>query len=88
MQRFLADVLPAAGDTPAQITHGGDRAGLDKATLSALGAFADAFDNEPALFDHIWFDLADEWKGDSTLTEGQALVPLIRQIRPATPTRL
>lgn len=80
VQRFLADVLPAAGDTPVQIAHAGGWGGLDQATLSALGAFADAFARHPGKFRHVWFDLADVWRDDSSPANKQALVALIRRI--------
>jgi predicted TIM-barrel fold metal-dependent hydrolase len=44
IRRFVEDVLPAAGNTPVQIAHAGGWGGIDPATLSALGAFADAIE--------------------------------------------
>lgn len=83
VERFLAEVLPAAGDTPVQIAHAGGWGGFDKATSSALVVFANAFDKDPARFDHVWFDLADVWKDDSALADKQVLVALIRRIGPS-----
>lgn len=83
VQRFLADVLPEAGDTPVQIAHAAGWGGLDRSTLSALGAFADAFAKHPERFRHVWWDLADVWRDDSSLADRRALVVLIRRIGPS-----
>jgi predicted TIM-barrel fold metal-dependent hydrolase len=63
IRRFVEDVLPAARNTPIQIAHAGGWGGIDAATLSALGAFADAFETNPRRFRQVWFDLAGVWDG-------------------------
>lgn len=55
---FLRDVLPEAPTVPIQIAHAAGGGGVDKGELSALAAFADAFDQHPAATQHIFFDLA------------------------------
>jgi predicted TIM-barrel fold metal-dependent hydrolase len=80
VQRFVEDVLPAAGNTSLQIAHAGGWGGLDKATLSALGAFADAIETNPQRFRHVGFDLAGVWTDKSSDADKQALVALIRRI--------
>jgi predicted TIM-barrel fold metal-dependent hydrolase len=82
VQRFIRDVLPAAGNTPVQIAHAGGWGGIDKATLSALGAFADAIEADPEHFQHLWFDLSGVWNDKSSDADKQALVALIRRIGP------
>ena len=82
VQRFIRDVLPAAGNTPVQIAHAGGWGGVDKATLSALGAFADAIEAHPERFQHVWFDLSGVWNDKSSDADKQALVGLIRRIGP------
>jgi hypothetical protein len=56
VKRFINDVLPSAGNTPVQIAHAGGWGGIDPATLSALGAFADAIQTNPERFRHVWTD--------------------------------
>jgi hypothetical protein len=80
MRRFVEDVLPAAGNTPVQIAHAGGWGGIDAATLSALGAFADAVEPSPRRFRHVWFDLAGVWTDKTPATDKEALVALIRRI--------
>lgn len=80
IRRFLADVLPAAGNTPVQIAHVGGWGGLDAATLSTLGAFAEAIEANPGRFRHVWFDLAGVWTDKTPAADKQALVALIRRI--------
>jgi predicted TIM-barrel fold metal-dependent hydrolase len=80
MQHFVNDVLPAAGDTPVQIAHAGGWGGIDSATLSALGAFANAIQANPRRFRHVWFDLSGVWTDKSSAADKQALVALIRRI--------
>jgi len=80
IRRFVEDVLPAAGNTPVQIAHAGGWGGIDAATLSALGAFADAIEAAPRRFRHVWFDLAGVWTDKSPAADKQALVALIRRI--------
>lgn len=79
---FLADILPAAGDTPVQIAHAAGWGGVDRNTLDALGAFADALDRDPRLGKHLWFDLAEVWKDTTSDADKAALVALIRRIGP------
>jgi predicted TIM-barrel fold metal-dependent hydrolase len=79
-QRFINDVLPAAGDTPVQIAHVAGWGGMDAATLSALGAFADAVEANPERFRHVWFDLSGVWTDKTSAADKQALVVLIRRI--------
>lgn len=80
VRRFLAEVLPAAGDTPVQIAHVGGWGGLDPPTLSALGAFAEAIEAQPGRFRHVWFDLSGVWSGRSPPAARTALVALMRRI--------
>lgn len=80
VRRFLEHVLPAAGDTPVQIAHVGGWGGLDQPTLSALGAFAQAIEAQPARFRHVWFDLSGVWSGKSSPASREALVALMRRI--------
>lgn len=80
VRRFLKAVLPAAGNAPVQIAHAGGWGGIDAATLSALGAFADAVEASPQRFRHVWFDLAGLRTENASDTTRQALVALIRRI--------
>ncbi|WP_165912266.1 amidohydrolase family protein [Novosphingobium sp. PhB165] len=80
VQTFLRDVLPAAGNTTVQIAHAAGWGGIDANTLSALGAFADALDARPSLRKHLYFDLAEVWDQDSSETDMEKLVVLIRRI--------
>ncbi|WP_446742405.1 amidohydrolase family protein [Silvibacterium acidisoli] len=83
VQRFINEVLPAAGDTPVQIAHAagwGDD--IDVQTLSALGAFADAITAHPEKFRHVWFDLSGVWTDKSKPADKDALIALIRRIGP------
>jgi predicted TIM-barrel fold metal-dependent hydrolase len=80
VQRFVEDVLPAAGNTPVQIAHAAGWGGLDKETLSALSAFADTIATNPRRFRHVWFDLSGVWADKSSTADKQALVALIRRI--------
>jgi len=66
VKRFINDVLPAAGNTPVQIAHAGGWGGIDPATLSVLGAFADAIEANPERFRHVWFDLSGVWTDESS----------------------
>jgi predicted TIM-barrel fold metal-dependent hydrolase len=83
VRRFLADVLPRAGNNPVQIAHAGGWGGIDANTLSALGAFAEAIEADRSRFAHVWFDLAAVWKADTKQQDKKALVTLIRRIGPA-----
>ena len=80
VKRFVNDVLPSAGDMPVQIAHAGGWGGIDPATLSALGAFADAIETNPERFRHVWFDLSGVWTDKSSVADKKALVVLIRRI--------
>lgn len=80
VQRFIHDVLPSAGNTPVQIAHAAGWGGVDPATLSALGAFADAIEKNPQQFRHVWFDLSGVWSDKTSTADKQALVVLIRRI--------
>jgi predicted TIM-barrel fold metal-dependent hydrolase len=80
IRRFVEEVLPAAGNTPVQIAHAAGWGGIDLATLSALGAFADAIERNPRRFRHVWFDLSGVWTDKSSAADRQALVALIRRI--------
>lgn len=80
VQRFITDVLPAAAGTPVQIAHAGGWGGIDKATLSALGAFADGMQSHPSAFRHVWFDLSGVWTDKTSASDKRALVALIRKI--------
>lgn len=82
VQRFIKDVLPAAAGAPVQIAHAGGWGGIDKATLSALGAFADAMQSDPPAFRHVWFDLSGVWTDKTPSSDKHALVQLIRKIGP------
>jgi predicted TIM-barrel fold metal-dependent hydrolase len=80
IRRFVQEVLPAVGNTPVQIAHAAGWGGIDQATLSALGAFADAIETNPGRFRHVWFDLSGVWTDKSSAADKQALVALIRRI--------
>lgn len=82
VRRFLQDVLPAAGTTPVQIAHAGGWGGIDAATLSALGAFAQAIEADPHRFQHVWFDLSGVWNDSTSDADKRSLVALIRRIGP------
>jgi predicted TIM-barrel fold metal-dependent hydrolase len=80
VRRFIQDVLPSAGNMPVQIAHAAGWGGIDSPTLSALGAFADAIEQNPQRFRHVWFDLSGVWTDKTSATDKQALVVLIRRI--------
>lgn len=80
VRRFVQEVLPAAAGTPIQIAHVGGWSGIDKPTLAAFGAFADAIEAKPADFRHVWFDLSGVWTDKTPLADRQALAALIRRI--------
>jgi predicted TIM-barrel fold metal-dependent hydrolase len=80
VRRFIKEVLPSAGDTPVQIAHAAGWSGIDPATLSALGAFADDVEAKPRRFRHVWFDLSGVWTDKTSPSDKQALVALIRRI--------
>jgi predicted TIM-barrel fold metal-dependent hydrolase len=80
IRRFVEEVLPAAGDMPVQIAHAAGWSGIDPATLSALGAFADEIEANPQRFRHLWFDLSGVWTDKTSASDKHALVALIRRI--------
>jgi predicted TIM-barrel fold metal-dependent hydrolase len=80
VRNFVETVVPAANGSPIQVAHAGGWGGLDANTIAALSAFADAFENNPALSKTIWFDLADVWRADTPASDKTALVALIRRI--------
>ena len=80
IRRFVEQVLPAARDTPVQIAHAAGWSGIDPATLSALGAFADEIEANPQRFRHVWFDLSGVWTDKTSASDKHALVALIRRI--------
>lgn len=82
VQRFVEDVLPAAGSTPVQIAHAAGWGAINAAALSALGAFAHAMEADPRRFQHVWFDLSGVWNDSTSDADTQALVALIRKIGP------
>jgi hypothetical protein len=55
---FLKDIAPQAGDMPIQVAHAAGGGGVNGHTLSALGAFADAIERDPAGTARFTFDLA------------------------------
>jgi len=55
---FLKDVAPYARGAPIQIAHAAAGGGIGPDTLSALGAFADAINHDPAATKNLFFDLA------------------------------
>ena len=81
-RNLLKHVLPAAGDTPVQIAHAAGWGGIDKATLSALGVFADAIAAHPRRFRHVWFDLAGVPSDKAGEADKRAMAALIRKIGP------
>lgn len=82
VRRFLKDVLPQAGGAPVQIAHAGGWGGTDANTLSALAAFAEAIEADPARYRNLYFDLAAVWKPDTAPADLAALAALIRRIGP------
>jgi predicted TIM-barrel fold metal-dependent hydrolase len=82
VRNFIDKVVPAAGGSSIQIAHAGGWSGLDANTFAALTAFADALANNPSLSKTIWFDLADVWRDNTTSSDKQALIALIRRIGP------
>ncbi|MFT4254572.1 MAG: amidohydrolase family protein [Caulobacter sp.] len=79
---FLDQVLPAAGDTPVVIAHAAGWGGIDAVTLDALGAFADAFERNPAAVRNVRFDLAQVFKDRATPDQRAKMAALIRRIGP------
>ncbi len=79
---FLDQVLPAAGRAPVVIAHAGGWGGVDAVTLDALGAFADAFEQDPNAVRNLRFDLAQVFKAQATRDERAKMARLIRRIGP------
>jgi len=80
---FIHQVLPAASGDVVQIAHAAGWGGVDDHTLSALGAFADAFKANPTAMRNVYFDLAmvpDMPEKPATAQQDEALVSLMRQI--------
>lgn len=80
MERFLAEVLPAAGGMPVQIAHIGGWGGIDDPTLAALGAFAEAQAARPGEYANVWFDLAGVLQPETPDEHAHALAALIQEI--------
>lgn len=79
---FIRDVLPAAQGSYVQVAHAGGWGGITEHTISALSAFADAFDRHPRRMRNVYFDLAaviDKSNEPSRRTE---LATLVRRIGP------
>jgi uncharacterized protein len=74
---FFDAVLPAAPRVPVVVAHAGGWGGYDRATDSALGAFADACGATPARCGNLWFELSFT-----------ALPPSAAAARPRTPLRM
>ncbi len=79
---FLDQVLPAAGGAPVVIAHAAGWGGVDAVTLNALGAFADAFEQDPNSVRNLRFDLAQVFKAQATRDERAKMARLIRRIGP------
>lgn len=79
---FLDQVLPAAGGGPVVIAHAAGWGGIDAVTLDALGAFADAFERDPASVSNVRFDLAQVFKADASDDGRRKMGQLIRRIGP------
>ncbi|WP_420139897.1 amidohydrolase family protein [Sphingomonas sp.] len=77
---FLRDVLPAARGQPVQIAHVAGWGGIDTATLSALGAFADACEADRTICRRLTFDLAALRVETISAADRTLLVTLMRRI--------
>ncbi|RYY28808.1 MAG: amidohydrolase [Sphingomonadales bacterium] len=77
---FIRDVLPAAQGAYVQIAHAAGWGGISEHTISALGAFADAFDRRPRAMRNVYFDLAAVIDKSNPADRQQALAALIRRI--------
>jgi len=58
VETFIEKVLPAAGDLPVQIAHGGGYAGADPATIDSLSAFGDAIARKAPGTANLVFDIS------------------------------
>lgn len=79
---FLAQVLPTAGGAPVVIAHAAGWGGIDAVTLDALGAFADAFQRDPASVRNVHFDLAQVFNQKAAPEDRKKMAGLIRRIGP------
>ncbi|MDG2527231.1 amidohydrolase family protein [Caulobacter endophyticus] len=79
---FLDEVLPAAGGGPVVIAHAAGWGGIDAVTLDALGAFAEAFENNPASVRNLRFDLAQVFNKQAPQDQRAKMAALVRRIRP------
>jgi len=79
---FLDQVLPAAGDQPVVIAHAAGWGGIDAATLEALSAFAEAFEQTPRRVRNVRFDLAQVFKDKAASKDRARMADLIRRIGP------
>jgi predicted TIM-barrel fold metal-dependent hydrolase len=77
---FLDQVLPAAGRQPVVIAHAAGWGGIDAVTLDALGAFASAFDRNPAVVSNVRFDLAQVFTEQTVAGDRAKMAGLIRRI--------
>lgn len=77
---FLKDILPAAKGAPVQIAHLGGWQGIDPPALAALGRFAEAIEEDPAVYENLTFDLAAVRPDKETPERRAALVELMRRI--------
>lgn len=77
---FLDQVLPAAKGQPVVIAHAAGWGGIDAVTLDALGAFADAFERDPASVANVRFDLAQVFTERTVARDRVEMAGLIRRI--------
>lgn len=79
---FIRDILPAAKGAPVQIAHlaGGGWDPTDDAALSALGRFAAAFEQDPAPFANVTFDLGAIEPAKLSPERRATIVALMRRI--------
>jgi predicted TIM-barrel fold metal-dependent hydrolase len=80
VRTFIKDVLPAAGDRPVMIAHAAGWGGIDAVTLDALGAFADALEQDPALGRNLYFDLAQVFDDKASADDKARMATLMRRI--------
>jgi len=66
VQTFIARVLPAAGNLPVQIAHGGGYGGADPATIDSLSAFGDAIARKAPGTANLVFDISGVVLPDDT----------------------
>jgi predicted TIM-barrel fold metal-dependent hydrolase len=83
---FIDQVLPHAGATPVQIAHAGGGGGIDDATLTALGLYADAIERGAPGTANLVIDLSVVLVRDITDAASanlvKRLVALMRRIGP------